>query len=175
MNVARLHHYGSPVDGTSAAIRPHRRPCKPRARSHPLKWQMLWTCALQSESPEAATQAFIAASQNNLVLSDDAQAELWQIQSSGEVRHLLPRSVQAAFDQHATLRAVADELGATIGVVRQWLADYPELADSWLKRVKQEQLQRAVTVIERCLKDQVIVTLGHTVWRRSNRSSAPSV
>ena len=129
-----------------------------RARSHPLKWQMLWTCALQSETPEAATQAFIAASQNKLMLCDDAQAELWQTQSSGEARHLLPASVQSAFDHHVTMRAVADELGVTIGAVRQWLADYPELADSWLKRVRQEQLQRAVTVIERCLKDQPTLT-----------------
>jgi hypothetical protein len=150
-----------------------------RARGHPLKWQILWTCAWQSAPPEVATQAFIDASENKLMLPIDAQETFWQGEPSGAVRFSLPASVQAAFDKHTTMRAVADEMVVTIGAVRQWLTDYPEVAASWLARVRQEQLRRAVTTIENCLKEQPTITRSqilrvcHTEfsWLSSNASA----
>lgn len=123
-----------------------------RRRGHPLKWQILWACAWQADTTDSAVRAFVDAAQNQQPLTEADQAALWPDYGHQPAQLPLPADVSAAFAKHATLRDVAEELGGSIGAVRQWLADYPELAASWLARVREERMQRAVQRIEECMR-----------------------
>jgi hypothetical protein len=123
-----------------------------RRRGHPLKWQILWTCAWQSEPTDIAVHSFVEAAQNTLPLCAADQPALWSEVVCESPRLSLPENVAQAFAHHDTLREVARELGVNIGGVQQWLADYPELATSWLSRVKYDRLKQAVSNIEDCMR-----------------------
>lgn len=125
-----------------------------RSRAHPLKWQILWTCAWQLDTAEAAVQAFSEAARNQRPFTPVDQTALWGEEEREPLRLPLPRRVEEAFDTHATMREVAQALGTNLGSVRQWLADYPALAQGWLTRVRADRLHRAVLGIESRMREQ---------------------
>ena len=122
-----------------------------RRRGHPLKWQILWACAWQADTVEAAVRAFVEASQSQQPLTKSEQAALWPDDGRQPLQLPLPASVSEAFNKHETMREVAEELGGTVGAVRQWMVDYPDLGNSWLIRIKEERMRRAVQRIEECM------------------------
>jgi hypothetical protein len=122
-----------------------------RTRAHPLKWAVLWTCAWQTDSTAGAVQAFIEAASSARPLSGEDQQELWPDMGEAEMTLPLPDEVAAAFGNHVTLRAVANALGCNLGAVRQWLVDYPLLANQWLAQVHARRMADAVRRIEHCM------------------------
>lgn len=138
-----------------------------RRRGHPLKWQILWACAWQAEAAESAVRAFVEAAQCQQPLAQSEQAALWPEGAGQPVQLPLPAAVAAAFDKHETMREVAKELGATFGGVQQWLADYPDLAKSWLLRVRDDRMRRAVRRIEECMRETPEITRTQ-LWNACN-------
>lgn len=122
-----------------------------RTRAHPLKWAVLWTCAWQTDSTTGAVQAFIEAASSARPLSGEDQQALWPDMGEAEMTLPLPDEVAAAFGNHVTLRAVANTLGCNLGTVRQWLVDYPLLANQWLAQVHARRMADAVRRIEHCM------------------------
>jgi hypothetical protein len=126
-----------------------------RTRSHPLKWQILWTCVWQESGPvDSAVQAFVDAAGSRRPLTPADQRTLWAADEMRPQRLPLPECVAQAFARHATLRDVARALGATVGAARKWLADYPDLTVAWPNRLREERLHRAVTGIELQMREQ---------------------
>lgn len=128
-----------------------------RTRGHPLKWQMLWTCAWQAATVDAAVRAFTEAAQNDQLLSEADQKALWPDLRPEPKRLPIPDSVATAFGKHCTLRDVALELGSNAGAVRQWLADYPALEARWLAQVREQRLKQAVGRIEACMRQDASI------------------
>lgn len=105
----------------------------------------------QADTVESAVRAFVEAAQSQQPLMKSEQAALWPDERRQPVQLPLPAAVSEAFDKHETMREVAEELGGTVGAVRQWMVDYPDLGKRWLIRVKEERMRRAVQRIEECM------------------------
>lgn len=123
-----------------------------RSRSHPLKWQLLWTCAWQSETVEAAVQAFLDAAGGKVFTGDVQQMPLWLEKSNQAVGPGIPAEVEEAFYACQSMQAVARRLGVNIGAIKQWLADYPEFSEAWLRHLRQERLHLAVSRVHEAMK-----------------------
>lgn len=123
-----------------------------RSRSHPLKWQILWACVWQSEELDVAVRAFRDAANGMAPIEEHHQHVLWLDETVQPPGLRLPFEVEDAFERSQTMREVAQHLGCNVGTVKQWLADYPALADRWLARLRRDRASLAVSRIRDAMK-----------------------
>jgi hypothetical protein len=136
-----------------------------RARSQPMKWLVLWAAAWDESSDAEAIEGFVNTCAGRVGIAGSVQGVLWPSGLKVCEATWPPAEVCAAFEAATTFAGVTQRLSCSMNAAKQWLHDYPALAQAWTDRVKQQQHDKVVGRLRHFIAMTPEVKRG-SIWSR---------